>query len=67
MHPGVADAAESKQVRRVVVRGIAVEMMDMEVFISPADGAPLPVALQDCVPYCLPSRQGILLPRPDGD
>jgi hypothetical protein len=61
----MADAAESKQVGRVVVRGIAVEMMDVKVLLSTADITPLPVPLQDRVPYRFPSRQGILLLRPD--
>jgi hypothetical protein len=67
MHPGVADAAEGEQVGRVVVRGIAVKMVNMKVLLSAADSAPLPVAIQDSTPYRFPSRQGILLPCPDGD
>ncbi len=66
MHPGVADVAEREQVGRVVVRGIAVDMVDVKIPLSAADGAPLPVALQDLVPDRLPSRQGVLLPHPDG-
>ncbi|MDK2890728.1 MAG: hypothetical protein PWR21_1360 [Methanoculleus sp.] len=67
MYPGVADAAEGEQVARVVVRGIAVKMVNVEVFASAADGALLSVAIQDRVPYRFPSRQGILIPHPDGD
>lgn len=67
MHPGMADAAESKQVDRVVVRGITVEMVNMKVPLSAADGAPLPVPFKNSTPYCFPSRQGILLLRTDMD
>jgi len=67
MHPGVADAAEGEQVGRVVVRGIAVEMVNMKVLLSAANIASLPVAIQDRIPYRFPSRQGILLPGPDGN
>lgn len=66
MHPGVADAAEREQVDRVVVRGIAVDMVDVKIPLSAADGAPLPVALQDLVPDRLPPRQRVLLSHPDG-
>lgn len=67
MHPGVADAAERDQVPRIVVRGVVVEMMDVEVAVPVADGAPVAVTCEDRVADLLPSQQSILLPRPDGN
>jgi len=56
MHPGMADAAEGKQVDRVVVCGVAVEMVNMKVPLSAADSAPLPVPFKNSTPYGFPSR-----------
>ncbi|KAF5045601.1 hypothetical protein DSECCO2_479570 [anaerobic digester metagenome] len=42
-------------------------MVDMEILLSAADGAPVPVALKHTATRLLPSPQGILVPRPDGD
>ncbi len=66
MHPGVADAAESEQVGRVVVCRVQVNVVDMQVLLSAADSALLPVTSQDHITHLFPSPQGILLPRPDG-
>ncbi|MDK2917182.1 MAG: hypothetical protein PWR25_1739 [Euryarchaeota archaeon] len=63
----MADAAEGDEVCKVVVRGVAVEMVDVEVISPAADGASLPVALEHGVPDLLPPREAVLLPRPDGD
>ncbi len=55
VYPGMADAAERDEVFRVVVRGIAVDVVDVEVFLSTADGTPVPVALEDGVTYLFPA------------
>ena len=67
MHPGVAAAAERDEVRRVVVCRVQVDVVDVEVRPRAADGASLPVAVDDDTAHLLPPRQGILIPRPDGD
>ena len=67
MHPGVADAAERDEVCQGVVCRVQVDVMDVEVFGSAADGALLPVAFQDRGPHRLPPPESVLLPRPDGD
>lgn len=65
MHPGVADAAERDEVSRVVVRGITVDMVNMEILLSTTNGAEVSVAFKDCAAYLLPFPQRILVPRPD--
>lgn len=65
MHPGVADAAKRDEVSRIVVRGVAVEVVDVEVLLTAADGAPVLVAFEDSVTRLLPSSEGILIPRSD--
>ncbi|MCK9297767.1 MAG: hypothetical protein M0P21_02235 [Methanoculleus sp.] len=67
MHPGMADAAQRGKVSRIVVRGVAVEMVNVKVPFTAADSAPLPVAIQDRTSDCFPSWKGILLLRPDVD
>ena len=67
VHPGMADAAERDQVSGVVVRGVAVDVVNVEVPFPAADGTPVPVALEDGVAYLFPAPQGVLLARPDGD
>lgn len=42
-------------------------MVDVEILISAADGTPIPVALKHIATRLLPSRQGILVSRPDGN
>jgi len=66
MHPGMADAAERDEVCEAVVRGVAVEMVDVEVLLSAADRALLAVALKHSVANLLPPREAVLVPRPDG-
>lgn len=41
-------------------------MVDVEVLLSAADGAPLAIAFKDDTAGHLPSPQGVLVPRPDG-
>lgn len=67
MHPGMADTAEGEQVFRVVVGGVAVEMVDMKVIAPTADDALLPVPLEDHVTDLFPSPQAVFLLRPDLD
>ena len=67
MDPGMADAAERDEVLRVVVRGVVIEMVDVEIPLSTADDAPVPVAVEDGDAHLLPSPQGILLPHLNGD
>lgn len=66
MHTGVADAAERDQVCRIIVCGVAVDMVDMKVLSPAADGTPVPVAFKDSIADLLPSPQGIFVPRQDG-
>jgi len=63
MHPGVADAAERDEVCQGVMCRVQVDVMDVEVFGSAADGALLPVAFQDRGPHRLPPPESVLLPR----
>ncbi len=41
-------------------------MVDVEILLSAADGALLPVAVKHSVADLFPSREAVLLPRPDG-
>ena len=66
MHPGVADAAERDEVIRIVVRGVVIEMVDVEILPPTADDAPVPVTVEDGDAHLLPSPQGILFPCRDG-
>ena len=67
MHPGMADTAERDEVCRGIVCRVQVDVVDVEVFVSAADGALLPVVFQDRGPHGLPPPESVLLPRPDGD
>lgn len=67
MHPGMADAAEGDEVWRVVVRGIEVEVMDMEVPHRSADRAYLAVTIDDDGPDLPPAPEPVLRPCTDGD
>lgn len=66
MHPGMTDAAERDEVLQVVVRGVVVDVVDVEVLSPAADRASLPVAFKHGAPNLLPPREAVLLPRPDG-
>ncbi len=64
MHPGMTDAAERDEVLQVVVRGVVVDVVDVEVLSPPAaDRASLPVAFKHGAPNLLPPREAVLLPR----
>lgn len=67
MHPGMADAAERDEVLRVVVRGVVVDVVDVEVLLSATDSTRAPVAFKHGVPNLLPRGKAILVPCPDGD
>lgn len=67
MHPGMTDAAERDEVLRVVVRGVVIDVVDVEVLLSAADGARAPVAFKHGAPDLLPCGEAILVPCPDGD
>lgn len=66
MRPGMADAAERDEIFRGIVCRVKVDMMDVEIIIPTADGAPPSVTTHDRGPHLLPSPEGVLLPRPDG-
>ena len=60
---GMAAFAEGRQICRVVVRPVAVEVVDVQVGCDAADGAAVSVAFEDLFPESLPCLQGILLPH----
>jgi hypothetical protein len=63
----MADAAEGDEVWRVVVRGIEIEVMDMEVPHRSADRAYPAVTIDDGSPDLPPAPEPIFRPRTDGD
>lgn len=65
MHPGVADAAEHNEVSRGVVCRVKIDVMNVEVRITAADGAYSPITVENGSPDLSPAPQPVFRPSPD--
>jgi len=63
----VAELAEGDEVFRVVVGGVAVDVVDVKVLAAAADGAPSALPLEDQIAQAFPCAEGVLLLRRDPD
>jgi len=63
----VAELAEGDEVFRVVVGGVAVDVVDVKVLAAAADGAPSALPLEDQIAQAFPCAEGVLLPGRNPD